>query len=355
MKRLIVVGLLGLMVSWFMIAVPASANSVHTAAGLRLTVTRAGDLLINGDGANNSVIIVEGDNPDEFGFIIDGDLDDEPDLSLVVSRNIRANLGGGADKLTVTPGVSLPGGLTVATGPAGAGTDEIMLNGATIPGVTSLRFVGAGNVWTGETVFGGTVVIRGGNGDFQVCDGVCSESSGRESSGSESSGSASSGSASSGSDFQKNLRINSGRRGSFVVRTAQDTRVAVRMTIIGGAQGAELNLSGDLGLNPVLRTLNGDDRWIIDEATWAGKLRGITSTGDDTVSLINPQNDDGPLLFNVNLGRGDDSIGIDLGFDPVSRANGTSGDDEACDLSGVLLGTFETVLTESCSPSHNAG
>lgn len=299
-------------------------------AAVRVVVSRTGDLIITGDGQANSILIVDGEDVGELGVIVDGEPGDPVDFSLAVTRNVRVSLGAGADELTVGPGVSLPGGLVVSGGSAGSGTDRVELTGATVSGVASIRFVGAGSVLTGDTTIGKTLVVRGGSGDFQFCDGVCAGTG--------------------GSNFEQNVRITGGRSGGFAVTTASTTEVASRFTVIGGRQGATLTLTGNLGLNPILRTLNGDDRWLIDGATWTGKLRGITSTGDDAVSLVAPAGPGpGPLLFNVNLGGGDDLLGVDAGFDPLSRANGTGGRDTICDLSGVLAGTFETVDRSGCS------
>lgn len=306
---------------------PAGAAQVYQEAGVRVSTTAIGDLVITGGADGVRVAIVPGTGPEELGIVIDDIVGGAVDVSVPVSRNVRASLGGGDDELRVEGGVALPGSLNVITGPAGIGGDDIVISDATVSGVVTARFTGAGSLRSANSAFGQTMVVRGGNGNLTVCDGACLGGG--------------------GSEFSRNVRVQAGRRGTLDFATSQDSVIGVRLTVIGGANGADLELRGDLGLNPVLRTLRGDDRWLIDGAEWDGKLRGITSVGDDEVLLLAPGGID-PLLFNVNLGGGSDSIVIDQGFDPASRANGTGGIDEACDLTGVLLRTFETVLVEDC-------
>jgi hypothetical protein len=307
-------------------AKPASAAVLHQEAGVRVTETGAGDLIITGGGEGVPIALVAVADRDAIGLVIDGGVDDPVDLTVTVRRNIRLNLGGG-DDLVAIQGVELPGSISLQAGSAGPDGDELVVTDSQVAGAVVIRFSGAGAVRTTASQFDQTLVVRGGNGDLAVCDGQCAGGP--------------------GSSFQRNVRVQAGRRGVLEFATSPDTSVAVRLTVIGGAERADLVLRGELGLNPVLRTLRGDDRWVIDGARWLGKLRGITSLGSDRVSLLSPRGDE-PLLFNVNLGGGDDSIVIDPGFDPVSRANGTGGFDTACDGTGVLLGTFEVIDTVDC-------
>ncbi len=331
MRRNLVVGLVAAFILSLLSAAPASA-------AVRVIVRANGDVVINGDAADNDFYLeLCGDGTGVLGF---GEGSDIEPLVIPLVDDVTFNLKGGNDRATVV------GGEFASCTPLSADGGEASNVVPEIPG--NLKFVGgSGNdrVDVAGLSIGKDLTGSLGSGDnslslyeVQVGDDLTLR-------------------ASSGNDIfeahfydiHDRMDVNLGAGNNQSGLGSGSTARAIIRGHNGDDRLRSLNEAASLGHNPIIILAGGADLVDLVAFDWTGKMRVNTGGGSDNITFqLGFGRTAGSPFLDVDTGSGDDTLTVVAALVVADDFNGGPGDDVfrylfAAD-SGATINNFETEL-----------
>ncbi len=327
------------------------------AGNVTAVINNAGDLVVNGDNADNDVLISIDDvgNVEVEGRVGSGTTVDDSGLAgKVVSRNVIVNMRGGDDGVYIdgtgtTFDVDAPvDNMRISTGSgddiAVVGTSngisvrgDIRMNLGTGDDHGAVKYSNVGFVDDGDTLFDGSVTITGGAGndssslyysiagDFNVNLGAGNDLALVEATAAEGAMRLSVGSGDNTVDvidsMAAGLRITSGGGIDAINIEEFDAKYA-SVDIATGNGADEVTITGGLDVDTLkIGTGGGNDNATIDEVE-VERTEVNMGSGDDEASFEHSDFDD----IRITMGSGDDTLFVHSSTVSGS-ANGNGGED----------------------------